>query len=205
MLRVDQLKVHGLQPVTFRLNEGEILAVRGPSGSGKTLLLRALADLDPAEGIVLLGGLERLEEGASSWRQKVRYVAAEPAWWSDTVEDHFKDPAWLSRNLRQLALPDDITTRSIERLSTGERQRLGLLRALEGGPKVLLLDEPTASLDDESRAFAEELIRYHALAGACIILVTHDEAQARRLATRQLVLEDGKAVEGPIEKNRMAS
>lgn len=192
MLRVEGLKVRGLAPISFSVHEGDVLAVRGASGAGKTVLLRGIADLDPCDGLVFVGGGERHEDTGPEWRKKVRYVAAEAAWWSERVQDHFSDPERLVRDLRNLALPDDILERRVTRLSTGERQRLGLLRSLEGSPKVLLLDEPTAALDDGTRALAEELIRYRALAGASVVMVTHDDGQARRLASRVLRLADGQ-------------
>ncbi|MFN3626161.1 MAG: ATP-binding cassette domain-containing protein, partial [Hyphomicrobium sp.] len=72
MLRVERLQVGGLKPLTFEVAGGECLAVEGPSGAGKTLLLRALADLDAAEGRVVVDGQERCELPAYEWRRRVR-------------------------------------------------------------------------------------------------------------------------------------
>ena len=72
MLRVEQLKIGSMPPLTFSVPSGECLAVEGPSGIGKTRLLRAIADLDPADGYVYLNGRERLEMPADQWRAKVR-------------------------------------------------------------------------------------------------------------------------------------
>ena len=104
MLRVDNLRLAPLPPLSFEIAEGECLAVEGASGSGKTRLLRALADLDPVEGLVFLDGAERDEVPAPQWRQLVRYVAAEPGWWSDTPRGGFAaDVADTERFRRQLA------------------------------------------------------------------------------------------------------
>ncbi|MEW5962448.1 MAG: ATP-binding cassette domain-containing protein, partial [Pseudomonadota bacterium] len=84
MLRVEHLRIGGLPPLSFSVQSGECLAVEGPSGSGKTRLLRAIADLDPADGHILLDGLAREEAPATEWRRLVRYAAAEPAWWTET-------------------------------------------------------------------------------------------------------------------------
>ena len=91
MLVVRDLTRDGLAPASFTLDDGECIAVRGASGSGRTLLLRAIADLDPNEGVVTLDGAERMAMPAPEWRRKVTYMAAEPGWWADTVEQHFTD------------------------------------------------------------------------------------------------------------------
>ena len=85
MLRVDYLAVPGLPTLSFEVATGECLAVEGPSGSGKTRMLRALADLDPADGYVHLDGVERGEIKGPQWRRHVRYASAEPAWWAPTL------------------------------------------------------------------------------------------------------------------------
>jgi putative ABC transport system ATP-binding protein len=78
--------------VSLDLNDGECVALQGPSGAGKSLLLRAIADLDPNEGTVKLDGMLREAVPAPHWRSQVTYVAAEPGWWGDTVQEHFT--AW---------------------------------------------------------------------------------------------------------------
>ena len=80
----------------------------------------------------------------------------------------------------------------IARTSTGERLRLALVRALMARPKVLLLDEPTAALDAASEAAVESLISSRIQAGVAVLWVTHDEAQAKRIARRRLVVEAGR-------------
>lgn len=188
MLRVDYLAVPGLPKLSFEVGPGECLAVEGPSGSGKTRVLRAIADLDPAAGYVLLDGIERGEMHAPEWRRLVRYASAEPAWWGTTPREHFPASTKLDRLLSALGLDPSHLDRQIAELSTGERQRLGLIRALAGEPRVLLLDEPTSALDATSAAMAEELIRFQVLAGRIVLLVTHDPAQIERLAHARLQL-----------------
>src|SRR5262245_20010810 len=88
MLTVGTLKrLH--DSVSFELADGECIALQGPSGVGKSLLLRAIADLDPNEGSINLDGTPREAMPAPVWRTKVTYVAAEPGWWADTVQEHF--------------------------------------------------------------------------------------------------------------------
>ncbi len=195
MLRVEQLQVGGLKPLTFEVADGECLAVQGASGAGKTLLLRALADLDPASGRVVLDGQERSEAPAHEWRRRIRYCAAEPAWWSDAPRGCLPAPVpktKLDRMLRSLDLNPALLDRPVALLSTGERQRLALVRALLDEPKVLLLDEPTGGLDPQSTALVEELIKFQLLSGRSVVLVSHDEAQVERLSHARLVLSKEK-------------
>lgn len=199
MLRVEHLQAGTLPPLTFEVAAGECLAVEGPSGAGKTRLLRAIADLDPAPGQVFLNGAERNEMPAPRWRRHVRYCAAEPAWWIDTPREGFADApsGRVQRLLHSLGLDSTVLDRTVAALSTGERQRLALARALIDEPQVLLLDEPTAALDPQSGALVEELIRYQTLAGRSAILVSHDRGQIERLAHARLPLSKPEAASRP--------
>jgi ABC-type iron transport system FetAB ATPase subunit len=190
MLRIDYLRVPGVPALSFEVPARECLAVEGPSGSGKTRLLRAIADLDAAQGYVYLEGVERRELPGPEWRRRVRYASAEPAWWGAIAREHFPVSAKLDRLLSALALEPAILDRPIAELSTGERQRLGLVRAIADEPRVLLLDEPTSALDAQAAALAEELIKFQMLAGRIVILVSHDPAQIARLAHARLLLAD---------------
>jgi ABC-type iron transport system FetAB ATPase subunit len=190
VLRIDYLAIPGLPTLTFEVAQGECMAIEGPSGSGKTRLLRAIADLDPADGYVFLEGLERREMPAPQWRRRVRYASSEPAWWAATAREHLPASARIERLLAALALEAPVLDRPLAELSTGERQRLGLVRALADEPAVLLLDEPTSALDGASTALADELIKFQLLAGRIVLLVSHDEGQIARLAHARLQLAD---------------
>lgn len=194
MLRVERLQVGSLRPLTFEVADGECLAVEGPSGTGKTILLRAIADLDPAPGRVVVDGTERSEVPAYEWRRRVRYCSAEPAWWADTPRACLPNaPATrLERLLGTLDLDPSLLDRQVSALSTGERQRLALVRALLDEPSVVLLDEPTGALDVQSMALVEELIRFQMLAGRSVVLVSHNPAQVGRLAHARLQLAKEK-------------
>src|ERR1700687_3706792 len=89
ILQVRNFRTSILKPASFSLSAGEALAVRGPSGAGKTLLLRAVADLDPNEGLVTLNGRERSTIAGPAWRRLGGYVPADPGWWAATVRAHF--------------------------------------------------------------------------------------------------------------------
>jgi phosphate-transporting ATPase len=193
MLSIERLKVHGLEPLGFQLGAGDCLVVRGPSGAGKSLLLRAIADLDACDGRVSLDGVERGAMQACDWRRKVRYQAAESGWWVADVADHFHDVDWARGMASKLGLPGDVVSRQVARLSSGEKQRLAFLRAIEDHPPVLLLDEPTSALDAGSEAAVETQIAELLAAGAILVLVTHKPAQDARFATRRLTIEHGQA------------
>jgi phosphate-transporting ATPase len=191
MLQVRDLRTAILNPTSFIVSAGECIAVNGRSGSGKTLLLRAIADLDPNQGLVTLKGRDRSTIPAPEWRRLVGYVPAEPGWWAETAGDHFADWTVALPLLQDLRLPAEMKAWPVARLSTGERLRLALVRALLIRPKVLLLDEPTAALDATSVAAVEVLIAAQVRAGLAVLWVTHDPAQVQRVAHRRLVVEAG--------------
>jgi putative ABC transport system ATP-binding protein len=185
--------------VSFNLNDGECVALQGPSGVGKSLLLRAIADLDPNEGAIKLDGTSREAVPAPQWRSQVTYVAAEPGWWGETVHEHFTKWDQAIPLVERLGMPPDCGTWNIGRLSSGEKQRLGLVRALMLRSRVLLLDEPTSALDATSTATVEAIVAECVSTGTGVIWSTHDGAQARRVASRLFVMaNDGRIEEHPL-------
>ena len=173
----------GFGPVTFALCKGEIVGVSGPSGCGKTRLLRALADMDPWEGHIELEGGEPTAIPASQWRRRVAYVPAESQWWFDGVGEHFpRVPE--EADLRALGLEPEVLGWPVARLSSGEKQRLGLLRTLINRPAVLLLDEPTAHLDAARAKAFETLVAARCAEGMMALWVAHDPEQLKRVAPR---------------------
>jgi len=122
------------------------------------------------------------------WRRRVGYLPAESRWWAPLVGDHF--PQGRQDLFSQLGFSADVSGWHVERLSSGERQRLALVRLLANQPSVLLLDEPTANLDLENTKKVEHIVlswlREH---GAACLWVTHDQAQIARIAGRVLVLD----------------
>ena len=174
-------------PFELSLGAGACTAITGPSGSGKSLFLRMIADLDPNQGKVWLNGIERASLPAPEWRKQATYVSAESGWWADIMIEHFalnrrKEVAALAA---RLGLRIDLLDAPIAQLSTGEKQRFSLVRALLPSPPVLLLDEPTGPLDEESVAQVEALLQERMAAGTSILLVTHDPSQAERLGNQR--------------------
>jgi ABC-type iron transport system FetAB ATPase subunit len=193
-LELRDLRTEHLGPVSLRIGE-RCATLTGPSGSGKTLLLRAIADLDPHAGQALVDGVEQRSLPGHQWRRRVAYLPAESHWWADRVRPHFAsaEPSLLA----PLGFDPEVLDWTVARLSSGERQRLALARALQGGPRVLLLDEPTANLDGENGARVEALIAdYREERGAAVVWVSHDPAQLERVAQRRLRLAAGAIEEG---------
>jgi ABC-type iron transport system FetAB ATPase subunit len=188
---MEGLCYQGRGPIDLAVEVGECVALSGPSASGKTLMLRAIADLDPHEGRVLLDGVECATVDGPTWRRRVGLLRSESHWWRDTVREHFaiEMPEWLTR----LGLEREVLDWPVSRLSSGERQRLAVLRLLGNRPEALLLDEPTANLDPENSERVEALIaEYRRETGAAVLWVTHGTDQAERVAVRRFRLDGGR-------------
>lgn len=181
-------------PFDLTLEPGACASITGPSGSGKSLLLRMVADLDPNEGQVHLDGRDRATWPAPDWRKQVIYVAAESGWWAEEVAQHFPAPERTAARAmtERFGLKSELLEGTVARLSTGEKQRLALARALLRGPSVLLLDEPTSALDDDSIKRVELLLRERMAEGMSILMVTHDGRQAQRLARQHHLMSAGR-------------
>jgi ABC-type iron transport system FetAB ATPase subunit len=177
-------------PFDLSVETGECIAITGASGSGKSLLLRMIADLDPSDGDVFLDERSRASIPAPEWRRQVVYNPAEPGWWADDVASHFNDIGAARTMARRLGLSADLLNGPVLRLSTGERQRLGLIRALVLASKVLLLDEPTGALDADNTALVETVLKQRLDDGTTILMVTHSDAQAERLGNRRFRMTD---------------
>lgn len=194
-LYIEALRSDGLGPIDLRIEAGECVCLSGPSGAGKTRLLRAIADLDPHAGAVSLDGIDAMRMAAPAWRRAVALLPADSRWWSERVAEHF--PRGAQPDCAQVGLPQAALQWNVERLSSGERQRLALLRVLANQPKVLLLDEPTANLDAENAGRIEALIaEYRTTHAAAVIWVSHDAQQIARVADRCLQIENGRLGDG---------
>ena len=197
-----------LRGVCIAISPGDRLAVTGPSGAGKTLLLRALALLDPLdEGVIQWKGQGVSGNAVPAYRREVVYLHQRPSLFEGSVETNLRYPFSLRVNRRRSFDKGRIVEllESIERtssfldkpsrdLSGGEAQIVALLRALQFDPSILLLDEPTTSLDDgTARAMEKTLRRWlsEAPSDRASLWVSHDSDQVRRVADRWLRMQCG--------------
>ncbi|TQV77889.1 ATP-binding cassette domain-containing protein [Denitrobaculum tricleocarpae] len=173
----------------------------GPNGAGKSLTLRIMAGLiAPGQGKIRWNGTETLPS------QRVALVFQKPVLLRRSVRANLKhalkiygvprsEQGQRLEELLEMGHLKELADRPARVLSGGEQQRVALVRALAARPKLLLLDEPTASLDPQATAAIEDLIRTAAASGAKVLLVTHDRGQAQRLADEIVFLNHGRVTE----------
>lgn len=195
MLQIKGLHRLHVGPIDLSIEDGTCVSLMGASGSGKSVFLRMIADLDPHDGDALLDGRACSAMPAPAWRKLVTYVAAESGWWDETVAAHFSPDADFTTMLPAVGIAAEASGWPVARLSTGERQRLALLRAFRPANRVLLLDEPTSGLDATSIDLIENLLRERLSHGTAILMVTHDAEQAVRMGSRHFLLKAGRVEE----------
>ena len=181
-LTLEHVSIDTLHDIGFAVGAGEVVCLSGPSGSGKSRLLRAIADLEAHAGRIFLEDREQGAVPAHDWRRQAMMVPADSQWWFDEVGAHFSGaPEWPP----VLGLSREVLAWPVSRLSSGERQRLALMRALHYGPRALLLDEPTANLDEAmTQAVEGWLLEEIHTRQLPVIWVAHDTGQIRRVASR---------------------
>ncbi|MFE5483823.1 ABC transporter permease [Streptomyces sp. NPDC056527] len=209
-------EVTGFTRLTLDAEPGTTIAVVGPNGAGKTTLLRALLGLTPrAHATLRLGGIDVTD--MPPHRRRVAWVPQDGALFPhmtalantaygrraqgvSRAEARREAQRWLDRlGVGHLA------HRRPTQLSGGQAQRVALARALAARPRLLVLDEPLAALDQTTRAHVRHTLRTHlaGFGGVCLI-VTHDPVEAVSLADRVLVLDEGRALQdaSPAEVTR---
>jgi len=189
-----------LEPTSLEVREGEVVALLGPNGAGKSTLLALLAGgLRPTSGSV-----ERREGVKVGWtpQRPAHYGRLSPR---ENLElfaelEHESDPAAAAtRLLGEFELPD--APRPSARLSVGNRQRLNLAISLLGSPDVLLLDEPTASLDPPQRRKLWHSAVRHKERGGAVVFATQNHEELQGHADRVVVLLEGAlAFDGPLDE-----
>lgn len=195
-----------LEDLTLDIEEGAT-CVAGPSGAGKSTLLRLLNRLaDPRSGTVRYRTRDVRSYDVLALRREVGLVPQLPALLEGTVAYNVTYGALLANRridvgatLRLAGLDETFAERPASRLSVGEQQRVMLARALALEPSVLLLDEPTAALDERSKAAVERtLLQLRERLSLSYVFVTHERAQAERLADRVVWLEEGRVSQEPL-------
>ncbi len=188
-----------LAGINLTIEDPGITVIMGPNGAGKTLLLRCLHGLiKPDRGQIALGPL-----GPESSRHQQAMVFQHPVLLRRTALQNLafaapelsrSEPQRLINALAAVHLADR-ADQPARMLSGGEQQRLALARALLSQPALLLLDEATASLDPASVLVIESLVKAQSAQGTKVILISHDQGQARRLADEVIFLSDGQIKE----------
>jgi ATP-binding cassette subfamily C protein CydCD len=195
-----------LRGVDLALRPGETVALTGPSGGGKSTLLSLLMRLaDPSAGSIFCGGTDLREADPAAWRRRIAWIPQRPTVFGGTIEENVRlaapnaSPARLSQAIRRAGLADLVSSlpegaqtvvgEGGRRLSAGQAQRLGLARAFLRDAPLLLLDEPTANLDEETELAVADAVE-ELTAGRTALIVAHRPELARR-ADRVVVLHDG--------------
>jgi putative ABC transport system ATP-binding protein len=190
-----------LKDITTSFRRGVVTAVIGPSGAGKSSLLRCLNRLEePDSGRVLLDGADIRSLEPTSLRRRVGMIFQTPVIFEGGVRANllygFPDQTEerLASALEAAGLPGAFLDRESSALSVGQAQRVCIARALVRDPEVILMDEPTSALDRDATARIEALLGSLLERDLTIVLVTHDLAQARRVARTGVLLRDGAIV-----------
>jgi ABC-2 type transport system ATP-binding protein len=205
----DSPQVVANDGISFTAEVGEVFGVLGPNGAGKSTLVRQLVGLlTPSSGDVHLYG-EPVASGAPSDRRLGRMVAylpqgalalgelrvAEAILWTGMLRGLGRDPATNeTEELLDILELGPVADRQIRKLSGGQRRLTQIGMTLVGRLPVVILDEPTADIDPGLRKRIWDAISSRSRAGACVVLVTHDVAEAERALDRVAILDRGKVV-----------
>lgn len=199
-----------LHAVTLHVPDAATTALIGPSGCGKSTLLKLAVGLTwPLRGRVSVGSEMVTRENVRGIRRQIGYVIQSGGLFPHlTIRDNVtlaarhlrRDADWIERRVAELLelvqLPTDMLPRYPSDLSGGQRQRVSLMRALMLDPSVLLLDEPLGALDPMVRfGLQEELRKLFARLRKCVLLVTHDLAEAAFFSERIVLMRDGHIVQ----------
>jgi putative ABC transport system ATP-binding protein len=198
-----------LDEITASIPAAGITVVSGPSGAGKTTVLRLCNRLEiPDAGTVSYRGQLLDELDPLALRRQVGMVFQRPTPFPGSVADNLAvahpdaSTEELAMALERVALDPGLLDQEARTLSGGELQRMCLARTLVTRPETLLLDEPTSALDAQPKQVFESTARELAAQGITIIWVTHDDAQAARVADRTYQLRDGHLTGAPTEEAR---
>lgn len=209
-----------LKDVNLRIEDGEFMVLVGPSGSGKTTMIKMINRLlEPTDGNIYMDGKRIKDYDERELRLSTGYVLQAIALFPNlTVAENIalipEMKGWGKERvasktvelLEKVGLPaSDYADRKPHELSGGEQQRVGIVRAMIGEPKILLMDEPFSALDAISRKQLQTLTKdLHKEFGMTTIFVTHDTDEALKLGDRIAVLEEGEIVQVADSKTILA-
>ena len=186
-----------LRPADFRMDGPELVCLVGPNGSGKTSLLHALARIGDPSGEVRIDGRRPEDLPTAERRRLLSYLpASRDIAWPLAVEDVVRLGADEAQTREAMAALDlaRLARRRVDRLSTGERSRVLIARALAPRPRLLLLDEPVANLDPLWQLRLMEWLRLAVAGGQGAVVAMHDLDLAARNADRLVLMENGAIV-----------
>jgi putative ABC transport system ATP-binding protein len=206
-----------LRDISIAVRAGDRIALTGPTGSGKTVLLRSLCLLDTVNTGTISWQSEPVQpDQVPAYRARAIYLTQRARLFGGTVEGNLRLPFSLAVHrhreysresvatyLHRLGRDEEFLARDSANLSGGEMQIVALLRAIQLDPTILLLDEPTASLDEGTTQQIEQLVADWMSppdARQAFVWVTHDAAQAERVANRSWQLRDGQLVESELNR-----
>ena len=196
-----------LEDIDLAINAGEWVTIAGPSGSGKSTLVRIIASLlSRTSGELNFAGKSIDVYDPIAYRRRVSYSFQQPTLFGETVRDNLSFPYQIRQRpfdeqravaaLDYVGLAASDLDKAVIDLSGGQRQRVALLRNVMIYPEVLILDEVTAGLDAENKAFVWSMIRhFNGDDGITIIAITHDQSEIDA-ATRLVTLTDGRVMGG---------
>lgn len=196
-----RVKTQILDGLDLKVNKGELVTIMGASGSGKSTLLRLINRLSEIDsGIILLNGNDIRSHVPMELRQKIGMVFQVPVVFKGSVRDNlvFGIKLWggntgIETLSMDAGIPEDLLDADAGQLSIGEKQRVCIARALANQPEILLLDEPTSSLDAVSAQRIEKLLLgLQKERDLTILWVTHEKEQVERIRGRRLILRDGR-------------
>jgi sodium transport system ATP-binding protein len=207
--------VHAVESVTLEAAAGEIFGILGPNGAGKTTLLRMLATiLTPTEGTARIGGFDIVRE-PEKVRSQIGYLTGSAALYErltarETLTYFGRlqgmDDTAIARRLQALFDELDIhefADRRCDKLSTGQKQRVSIARAVLHDPPVMFFDEPTSGLDVVAARSVVRFIRRCKEAGKCVVFSTHIMSEVEALCDRIAIIYRGKvAAIGTLEQLR---
>ncbi|EOL49950.1 ABC transporter ATP-binding protein [Enterococcus caccae] len=191
MLRTDHISFQLeekliVNEITINFEKGSHTTITGPSGSGKSTFLKLLASLlSPTKGAIIFNNQNITELAPENYRMQVSYCFQQPSLFGETVRDNFMFPYEVRKKdfqenhvlelLEEVKLPESYLDKKITELSGGEKQRIALIRNVIFLPEVLLLDEVTAGLDEESKQIVNQwLLKLNQEKNVTLIRVTHD-------------------------------